>query len=122
MTNDCSYNELWAAQVLDNSMEPEFPEGCVVVIEPAHQCADGAFVFAEVEGVRWFRQFSTTENDTPRLLALNDLYPEIDLSGLNFQILGVIVQRNIRRKIKHYNPYVPNPTQPAAGNIDPDPQ
>jgi hypothetical protein len=36
------------------------------------------------------------------LIALNDLYPEIDLTGLEWKVMGVIIQRNVRRKVKHY--------------------
>ena len=103
MLDDCSYNELFALQVLDDSMEPEFPDKCIVVIEPASACASGAYVFIEVEGVRWFRQYLQDEQGNPRLVALNDLYPDIELDGIEHKILGVIVQRNIKRKVKHYH-------------------
>jgi len=43
------------------------------------------------------------ENGREWLIALNDLYPEIDLTGLEWRILGVITQRNVKRKIKHYD-------------------
>ena len=102
--SDCSYKELFALQVLGDSMEPEFPDRCVVVIEPADVCATGAYVFVEVEGVRWFRQYVEDPPGRPKLIALNDLYPVIDLAGVEFKVLGVIVQRNIRRQIKHYSP------------------
>jgi len=101
MTQDCSYNELFALQVLGDSMEPEFPDKCIVVIEPADQAANGAYVFVEVGGVRWFRQY-VEDDDGRRLIALNDLYPYIDLEGVDWKVLGIIVQRNIRREIKHY--------------------
>ena len=104
MTKDCSYNELFALQVLGDSMEPEFPDKCIVVIEPAEVAASGAYVFVEVEGVRWMRQYIKDADGGRRLVALNDLYPEIDLAGTDWKILGVIVQRNIRRQIKHYLP------------------
>ncbi|KRT58611.1 S24 family peptidase, partial [endosymbiont of Ridgeia piscesae] len=55
MSNECSYNELYPLQVLDDSMEPEFPEKCIIVIEPAEVCATGAYIIAEVDGERWFR-------------------------------------------------------------------
>ena len=106
MSDDCSYNELFALQVLDDSMEPEFPNQCVVVIEPSSVCGTGAYVFIEVEGVRWFRQYLRDERGHARLVALNDLYPDIVLDGLEYKILGVIVQRNIKRQIKHYHPKV----------------
>lgn len=102
MSKDCSYNELFALQVLGDSMEPEFPDKCIVVIEPSEVAANGAYVFVEVEGVRWFRQYLVDGDGKEKLIALNDLYPEIDLAGTEWKILGVIVQRNIRRQIKHY--------------------
>ncbi len=105
MSQDCSYNELYALQVLDDSMEPEFPEKCIIVIEPTRVCANGAFVIISVDGERWFRQFITDKDNKNRLVALKDGHPDIELEGTTYQIEGVIVQRNIRREIKHYRPY-----------------
>ena len=87
-------------------MEPEFPEKCIIVIEPSHVCASGAFVIASVGEERWFRQF-VTDNSGNRLVALKDGYPDVILDGTEYKIEGVIVQRNIRREIKHYRPYEP---------------
>jgi hypothetical protein len=61
------------------------------------------YVFVEVEGVRWFRQYRVDEDRREWLIALNDLYPEIDLTGLEWKVMGVIIQRNVRRKVKHYH-------------------
>lgn len=99
----CSLQEPFALQVLGDQMEPEFPDKCIVIIEPTSQCRDGMYVFVEVEGVRWFRQYQRDDDGREWLIALNDLYPEIELTGLEWQVLGVIIQRNIRRKIKHYS-------------------
>jgi len=99
----CAWREPFALQVLGDSMEPEFPDKCIVIIEQVRRCSDGMYVFVEVEGVRWFRQYRVDENGKEWLIALNDLYPEIDLTGLEWGVLGVVIQRNIRRKIKHYN-------------------
>lgn len=112
---DCSYNELYPLQVLDDSMEPEFPKGCVIVIEPSERCATGAFVVIRVGEERWFRKLVMGATGPHRLEALNDAYHAIDLSDRQFQIEGVIVQRNIRRRIKHYNPYQPNNGEGPAG-------
>lgn len=99
----CSLHENYAAQVLGDSMEPEFPDQCIVIIQPSDRAYSGAYVFAEVEGVRWFRRY-VRDAEGERLVALNGLYPEIYLERLDWKILGVVVQRNIRRQIKHYHP------------------
>jgi phage repressor protein C with HTH and peptisase S24 domain len=112
MTQDCSYNELYALQVLDDSMEPEFPVQSIIVIEPSQVCASGAYVVISVDGERWFRQFITDHDSSSRLVALKDGYPDISLNGTEYQIEGVIVQRNIGREIKHYRPYQPNNGNP----------
>ena len=111
----CSLQEPFALQVLGDQMEPEFPDKCVVIIEPTPQCRDGMFVFADVEGVRWFRQYRKDGDGREWLIALNDLYPEIELTGLEWAVLGVIIQRNIRREIKHYG--YPDEAPPPAANI-----
>jgi SOS-response transcriptional repressor LexA len=92
-------------------MEPEFPDRCIVIIDPTDKCGDGAYVFVEVENVRWFRQFREDADGNRWLAAGNELYPDIELNGRDYKILGVIIQRNIRRKIKHYKRYprVPQP-------------
>lgn len=99
----CSMHEPYALQVLGDEMNPEFPDRCIVIVEPADACTNESYVFAEVEGVRWFRQYLKDETGAERLIALNRLYPDIDLNGLEWSILGVIIQRNIRRQIKHYD-------------------
>jgi SOS-response transcriptional repressor LexA len=114
MNNDCSYNELYPLQVLDDSMEPEFPAKCVIVVEPSEVCATGAYVVAEVNGERWFRQYIAGGNKANRLVALKQGLPDIELSDKDFKILGVVVQRNIGRKIKHYYPYVPGGAAPKT--------
>jgi phage repressor protein C with HTH and peptisase S24 domain len=101
--SECQGSEPYALQVLGDSMEPEFPDQCIVVLQAMNAVRSGAYVFAEVEGVRWFRQYVKDDDGREWLVALNDLYPEIDLTGLDWRVLGVIVQRNVRRQIKHYD-------------------
>ena len=107
--SSCSHLEPFALQVLGNSMEPEFPDQCVVVIEPSDWCRHGMYIMALVEGVRWFRQYLSDELGE-RLVALNDIYPPIALQGLEWKVEGIIMQRTLRRgqtqsgrrEIKHY--------------------
>jgi hypothetical protein len=117
MSKDCSYNELYPLQVLDDSMEPEFPEKCIIVLEPSEVCASGAFVLAEVNGERWFRQYLSEGDKGRKLVALKESIPDIPLENTDFKVLGVVVQRNIGRKIKHYQPYVPGGGSPKAAEL-----
>ncbi len=114
MVQDCSYNELYPLQVLDDSMEPEFPAQCIIVLEPSNVCANGAFVVATAGEERWFRQFIRDAEGREKLVALHQDYPDIELQAGNYRIEGVVVQRNIRRKIKHYRPYEPNNGNPST--------
>jgi SOS-response transcriptional repressor LexA len=109
----CAMHEPFALQVLGLDMEPEFPDKCIVLVEPTASCRSGMYVFAEVEGVRWFRQYRRDGNGAERLIALNDAFPDIALNGLEWKVLGVIIQRNIRRRIKHYE-YADGAAQASA--------
>ena len=99
----CSMHEPYALQVLGDEMAPEFPDRCIVIIEPTDQYRNGCYVFVEVEGVRWFRKYVKDTTGRECLVAENRIYPDIELNGLEWQVLGVIIQRNLRRQIKHYD-------------------
>jgi SOS-response transcriptional repressor LexA len=90
----------------------------VIVLEPAEACATGAYVVAEVNGERWFRQYQAGGDKGNRLVALKEGFPDIELSGQDFKILGVVVQRNMGRQIKHYYPYVPGGQPPKSIDLN----
>lgn len=98
----CSESEPFALQVLGDSMEPEFPDKCIIIIEPFERKVADGYVFVEVEGSKWFRQYKKDDDGREYLFACNDTYPDIDLKDLNWKVLGIIRQRNIRREVKHY--------------------
>ena len=98
--SECGASEPYALQVTDDSMELEFPKNSIVIIDPSGYCKDGDYVFVEYDGVRWFRRF-VEKNNKKYLIALNDMYPEILLDN-SYDILGVIVQKNVKGVIKHY--------------------
>ncbi len=98
--SECGASEPYALQVTDDSMESEFPKDCIVIIDPTKDCKNGDFVFVEYDGVRWFRKYEERK-ENKYLIALNDLYPEIELDD-SFDIIGIIVQKNNKRKITHY--------------------
>ena len=103
LNSECGSSEPYALQVTDNSMEPEFPKDCIVIVDPSGSCVDGQYIFVEYDGVRWFRKFKTIDGDN-YLLALNSEDPEIKLDN-SYDVIGIIVQKNVNRKITHYNYY-----------------
>lgn len=115
---DCSANEPFALRVLGDSMEPEFPDGTIIIIDPAGAIENGCYVLARInrtdieknqpddkktgEGYI-FRQFIINKNRY-YLKPLNAGYATIEVSGHD-SISGVVVQKagTRRRNVKHYN-------------------
>jgi DNA polymerase V len=98
----CAEREPYALSVLGDSMAPEFPDGCIIIIDPTPYCEHGNYVFAELaDDERWFRQF-IVRDERRFLVAVNDAYPDIDVTDMPLRIRGVITQCNIKRKVKHY--------------------
>ena len=98
----CATDELFALQVLGDSMEPEFENGCIIVVDPAGVIQNGCFVMAEVNGEHIFRQLLVQE-ERIYLKPMKSSYETIEIPDLR-PIAGVIVQKaGTRRKDrKHY--------------------
>jgi SOS-response transcriptional repressor LexA len=99
----CSSAEPFALMVLGDSMEPEFVEGEVILIEPEGLATDGSFVLAQLAGEWIFRQLAR-QGEGWRLQALNPAYPPTDISDLD-AVKGVIIQKSKpgrRRASKRY--------------------
>lgn len=103
--SNCEGKEVVALMVLGDSMEPEFIEGEVLVIEMKAAAGEGAFVIAEVAKEDFiFRQLARDEQDGWQLHALNPAYPDIPLPGLE-SIKGVVMQKKkpgVRKAVKYY--------------------
>ena len=100
----CVDAEPFALQVIDDSMEPEFRRGCIVVIDPTGAVKDGAYVFAEVHGEYIFRKLRLLEKRV-WLEALNASYDSLELDEGIAAVKGVVVQRTGTRRSdhKHYD-------------------
>ena len=98
----CANSEPFALRVMGDSMEPEFKDGCIIIIDSAATVESGSYVLAMVNEEYIFRQF-IIENDRYFLRALKQGYEEIPLKNKD-AVRGVIVQRaGTRRKDhKHY--------------------
>ena len=98
----CSASEPFALRVLGDSMEPEFIDGCVVVVDPSGLVQNGCYVIAIVDGEYIFRQF-TLDKDRLFLDPLNKGYQRQEIPSLAV-IKGVVIQRagRHRKDRKHY--------------------
>lgn len=109
----CAEAETFVLRVLDDSMEPEFRRGCVIVIDPTGRATDGSYVLARrpVEsagqvaeedpvGDFVFRQLVRQGENEWLLNVLNPKYKsEAPVSVSLSDIVGVIVQRaGVRRR------------------------
>ena len=107
--SNCSGKELVALMVLGDSMEPEFAEGEILVIEMGRPPMAGSYVIAEVAPEDFtFRQLRRDGQSDGQggwmLHALNPAHPDVPLPSLD-QIKGVVIhKRNAksRKTVKFY--------------------
>jgi len=105
--SNCSGNELVALMVLGDSMQPEFTEGEILVIEMGRPATDGSFVIAEVAKEDFiFRQIQSDGQGGWRLHALNPAYPDTAIPGLEI-LKGVVIHKRHPRSRKTVKFYVP---------------
>lgn len=99
----CIEAEPYALRVTDDSMAPEFPRGCVIIVDPTGRATDGAFVLAEHEGGYLFRRLRVDGGE----VWLESLRAGFEIirpaQGLS-AVKGVVVQRagTRRRDRKRY--------------------
>ena len=94
--------EPFALRVLDDSMSPEFRDGCIIIVDPDGVIANGSYVLARHNDEYIFRQLRYGEG-VYYLQALQDGHETIELPDLA-AIEGVIIQQAGRRRSdrKHY--------------------
>ena len=100
----CSGGEVYALRVVGASMEPEFRDGEIIVVEPDGALRDGSFVVASHGGEWIFRQLTGSDAAGWRLRALTPAWPELPLDGLH-AVHGVVIQKALpgrRRASKRY--------------------
>lgn len=97
--NSCSALEPYALRVVGDSMEPEFADGCVVIIDPGHAPRDGSYVVVEFAGDVFFRQL-VFDGARRFLKPLNPKYGGFELTP-PYTIRGGVVQQRGRRRSQH---------------------
>lgn len=101
---DCEGAEAFALMVLGDSMEPEFAEGEIIIVEPSGLATHGSYVLAQLAGEWIFRQLLQTGAGW-RLAALNPAYPASDIADLA-PVKGVIIQKSKPGRRKAAKRYV----------------
>ena len=98
----CAAQEPYALRVLGDSMEPEFADGCIIIVDPAATAESGSYVVARVDGAPIFRRYRC-EQDRHWLCPVNPGYPEQEIPDAA-GVIGVVVQRagTRRNHRKHY--------------------
>ncbi|MGZ9087586.1 MAG: S24 family peptidase [Rhodoplanes sp.] len=101
--DSCSSLEPYALQVLGDSMEPEFADGSVIVIDPGYAPRDGSYVVVEFAGDVFFRQL-IFDGERRFLKPLNSKYGGFELTP-PYTIRGGVVQQAGKRRSqrKHYD-------------------
>lgn len=88
----CASGELYALQVKGESMEPEFPDGNVIIIDPTGVLRDGSYVIAILENEYVFRQYRRN-GGRHYLSILKDDSETIEINGTDV-IKGIIIQQS----------------------------
>lgn len=101
--SSCGALEPYALRVVGDSMEPEFADGCVVIVDPGHVPRDGSYVIVEYAGDVFFRQI-VFDGERRLLKPLNAKYGGFELTP-PYVIRGGVVQKMGRRRAqrKHYD-------------------
>ena len=90
--NGCAGNEPFALRVLGDSMEPEFKDGEVIIVEPLSTAEDKSYVIALYNDEYFFRQLSFND-DRWHLAPLNDNYPTFEIDSLSV-VRGRVISKS----------------------------
>lgn len=98
ITSDKHSSETFVLTVRGNSMEPDFKEGDLVIIDPAVKPRPGSFVIAkngrEEATFKKYRprSFDVLGNEIFELVPLNDDYPIMRSNEQSIEIIGTMVE------------------------------
>ena len=79
----------FALRVQGDSMEPKFPDGCLIIVEPEEDVLSGAYVVASRDGAEATFKQLVKDGSKAFLKPINPRYPLIELSD-DVQICGVV--------------------------------
>jgi len=97
----CSASEPFALRVLGDMMEPEFKDGCIIIVDPEGLVQDGCYVVALYEEEYYFRQLCIEADNRYFLKCVNEGYDEyLEIPGIE-AIHGVVSQQAGTRRSQH---------------------
>lgn len=79
----------YALRVVGDSMEPKFPEGSIIIVEPEEQAINKSFVIARQDGNKATFKQLIDDGDARYLKPMNERYPIIPLAP-DSEICGVV--------------------------------
>ena len=94
--SNCADHEPFALQVLGDSMEPEFSDGMIIIVEPGNTVSSGCYVVAQHQNEYLLRQF-VLDGARCLLKPLNERYPTLELESMQ-AIRGRVIQRAGKRR------------------------
>lgn len=100
----CSSAEPFALMVLGDSMEPEFTERDIIIIEPEGLATDGSYVLAWLNDEYIFRQL-VKHGEKWLLRPLSPRYSAVEIDDLS-AVRGVIIQKSKPGRRKASKRYV----------------
>ena len=91
-TSATNSGNAFALVVSGDSMEPEFRDGDIITVDPDRAPVSGNFVVVKNGHEATFKQL-VNDGSSVFLKPLNDRYPILDMTGIEFRIVGVVVEK-----------------------------
>ena len=95
--------EPFALRVIGDSMEPEFQDGHIIIVDPGFPLLNAVYAVIRNNGEFIFGQYFKEDSGS----WVRYLNPEFDAVKLEagFEVKGIVTQRNGRKRkdIKHYD-------------------
>jgi len=94
-TTATNHPNAFALVVKGDSMEPEFTEGDIIIVDPGRAYGNLSYVVVKNGTEATFKQL-VIDGASVYLKPLNDRYPIKDITGIEIEIVGVVVEKTKR--------------------------
>ena len=95
--------EPFALRVIGDSMEPEFQDGHIIIVDPGFPLLNGVYAVIRNNDEYIFGQYFSDDSGS-WIRYLNPDFDDVKLEA-GFKVKGIVTQRNGRKRkdIKHYD-------------------